>query len=119
MPARICTENGGEDGRHPQNREIYGRARQNEPVPALGTVRYCAVDPVLRRSALSIATLEQICGALDLTLSQFFFDPETETRYPLTESQRRMVDKWAALTPEQQRILMELIEYMQKQNDEV
>ena len=72
-----------------------------------------------RRSALSFATLEQICGALDLTLSQFFFDPETETRYPLTESQRRMVDKWAALTPEQQRILMELIEYMQKQNDEV
>ena len=70
-----------------------------------------------RRSALSIATLEQICGALDLTLSQFFFDPETETRYPLTESQRRMVDKWAALTPEQQRILMELIEQMQQRKE--
>ena len=71
-----------------------------------------------RDTAPTMFTLQEICRFFHLTLSQFFFDPETETRYPLTESQRRMVDKWAALTPEQQRILMELIEYMQKQNDE-
>ena len=65
----------------------------------------------------SVASIEKVCNGLGITLSQFFFDPETETRYPLTENQRRMVDKWAALTPEQQRILMELIEQMQQSKE--
>ena len=65
------------------------------------------LSSVLRgRSIVSMPTLQE------LTLSQFFFDPENETLYPVTENQQEMLEKWLTLTPEQQKIIFDLIEYM-------
>ena len=65
-----------------------------------------------RRSSISIPTLQDLCEYLGITLSQFFFDPEKETLYPVTENQQEMLEKWLTLTPEQRQIVMDLIRYM-------
>ncbi|MGI5894563.1 MAG: helix-turn-helix domain-containing protein [Candidatus Merdivicinus sp.] len=57
-------------------------------------------------------TLETLCRYFGITLSQFFFDSEQETLYPVTENQQEMLEKWLTLTPEQQKIIMDLIAYM-------
>lgn len=49
----------------------------------------------------SFSSLEKICDAFGLTLSQFFADGET--LLALTAGQRDMLDKWLRLSPAQQR----------------
>ena len=58
----------------------------------------------------TVFTLQQICKGLDISVSEFFADGKT-SEY-LTAEQRRMVDKWSELTPEQQDALLRLIESM-------
>ena len=65
-----------------------------------------------RRSSISIPTLQDLCDYFDISMSQFFFDPEQETLYPVTGNQQEMLEKWLTLTPEQQQIVMDLIRYM-------
>ena len=48
----------------------------------------------------SFASLEKICDAFGITLSQFFADGEESV--VLTPSQRKMLDKWNCLTEAQQ-----------------
>ena len=58
----------------------------------------------------SISSLEKICDAFGLTLSQFFADGEA--RLALTPEQRGMLDKWTRLSPAQQRALLKLMDTM-------
>ena len=58
----------------------------------------------------SFSSLEKICDAFGLTLSQFFADGEA--RLALTPEQRGMLDKWTRLSPAQQRALLTLMDTM-------
>ena len=58
----------------------------------------------------SFSSLEKICDAFGLTLSQFFADDEA--RLALTPEQRGMLDKWTRLSPAQQRALLKLMDTM-------
>ena len=59
---------------------------------------------------LSISSLEKICDAFGLTLSQFFADGED--RLALTANQRSMLDKWNCLSPGQQKALLTFMDSM-------
>ena len=58
----------------------------------------------------SISSLEKICDAFGLTLSQFFADGED--RLALTADQRSMLDKWNCLSPGQQKALLTFMDSM-------
>ena len=55
----------------------------------------------------SIPSLEKICNAFGITLSQFF--SENEAPYALTDIQIQLLEASAALSEEQQRTLIEFI----------
>ena len=58
----------------------------------------------------SFSSLEKICDAFGLTLSQFFADGED--RLALTADQRSMLDKWNCLSPGQQKALLTFMDSM-------
>ena len=58
----------------------------------------------------SFSSLEKICEAFGLTLSQFFADGED--RVALTPDQRRLLDRWNRLSPAQQHSLLALMDTM-------
>ncbi len=58
----------------------------------------------------SVSSLEKICDAFGLTLSQFFADGED--RLALTADQRSMLDKWNCLSPGQQKALLSFMDSM-------
>jgi len=58
----------------------------------------------------SIPSLEKICLAFGITLSQLF--AEGDTAVSLTESQRKLLESWSRLTEEQQAVVFALIEKM-------
>lgn len=60
-----------------------------------------------RNSIPSVATLERICSAFGITLSQFF--AEDADSVPLTKEQKELFDKWANLTSSQKKIIEDLI----------
>ena len=62
----------------------------------------------------SFSSLEKICEAFGLTLSQFFAD--AEDRLALTPAQRALLDKWSRLTPGQQSSLLALMTRCWKNN---
>jgi transcriptional regulator with XRE-family HTH domain len=55
----------------------------------------------------SISSLEKICSAFGMTLSQFF--AEGNAPVDLTEEQRKMLDEWNTLTPEQKEVVFNLL----------
>lgn len=55
----------------------------------------------------SIPSLEKICNALGITLSQFF--SETETTLTLTDTQKQLLEASVTLSEEQQLALIEFI----------
>lgn len=61
-----------------------------------------------RHTIPSLATLEAICNAFGITLSQFFSDDLNAV--PLTPEQKELFDKWANLTPVQKELIEKLIE---------
>ena len=61
-----------------------------------------------RNNLPSIQTLEAICEAFHITLSQFFSDGNEAVE--LTERQHMLLAKWNRLSSEQQKILIELID---------
>lgn len=65
----------------------------------------------------SIATLEMLCKAFHITLSEFFLE-ETDVETILTVEQRRLLVYWNALTPQQQRIITELLQNMNSNTDQ-
>lgn len=55
----------------------------------------------------TVSSIESICKACNITLSQFFnFDNEPVT---LTDTQKELLENWSRLTAEQQRIFLELL----------
>ncbi len=55
----------------------------------------------------NISSLESICKAFNISLSQFFsFDEEP---YVLTTQQRELLENWSRLTAEQQEIFVKLL----------
>lgn len=58
----------------------------------------------------TLFSLEKICEAFDITLSQFF--SVGEDMVYITEEQRRLLDRWSALTRKQQELFLELFESM-------
>ncbi|MBR7185108.1 MAG: helix-turn-helix transcriptional regulator [Clostridia bacterium] len=58
----------------------------------------------------SIPSLEKICLAFGITLSQLF--AEEDTAVSLTESQRKLLESWSRLTEEQQAVVFALIDKM-------
>ena len=58
----------------------------------------------------SSRSLEKICRAFNITMSQFFsFENEPVT---LTEKQRQVLDNWSKLNSKQQDIILELLTSM-------
>ena len=57
----------------------------------------------------TISTLETICSAFGITLSQFFAEGDFVS---LTAEQRDILEKWARLTDEQKQLIRCLIENM-------
>ena len=60
----------------------------------------------------TVPSLEKICSAFGITLSQLF--AEGEVPVSLTESQRKLLEVWARLTEEQQAAVFALIEKIKK-----
>ncbi len=58
----------------------------------------------------TIPSLEKICTAFGITLSQMF--SEGESPVALTESQRKLLECWTRLTEEQQNAIFALIDKM-------
>ena len=58
----------------------------------------------------TIPSLEKICAAFGITLSQLF--SEGDTPVSLTEPQRQLLERWTRLTEEQQAVVFALIDQM-------
>ena len=59
---------------------------------------------------LTIPSLDKICVAFGITLSQLF--SEENDMVSLTESQKKLLERWSRLTEEQQDIIFALIDKM-------
>ena len=55
-------------------------------------------------------TLEKICHAFDIILSQLFV--EKESPVSLTKSQAGLLDRWARLDEKQQAVIFQLLDIM-------
>lgn len=58
----------------------------------------------------SVASLEKICSAFGITLSQLF--SEGETSVSLTESQKQLLERWSKLDEDQQQVVFLLLDKM-------
>lgn len=58
----------------------------------------------------TVASLEKICTAFGITLSQLF--SEGDSPVALTASQKKLLEAWAKLTPDQQDAVFTLLEKM-------
>lgn len=64
-----------------------------------------------RKNALpSIPSLERICNAFDITISQLF--AEDDDPITLTPAQKKLLESWSRLSKEQQMIVSQLIDSM-------
>ena len=62
-----------------------------------------------RNTVPSISTLESICNAFGITLSQFFSDDEM---IALSTDQRELLDQWSQLSGEQRALFQNLFKTM-------
>ena len=60
-----------------------------------------------RNNVPTIGTLEDICAALGITLSQFFSNDGEPV--VLDEEQKKLLEKWSQLTPDQKKAFLELM----------
>ncbi len=58
----------------------------------------------------TVPSLEKICIAFGITLSQLFSDGDIPVS--LTPSQRKLLECWSKLTAEQQKVIFDLIDKM-------
>ena len=61
------------------------------------------------RSELTQSTLERICGAFGITLSQFFQDDETFSKN-ITKEQMEILNRWNRLTKDQRKKLADFLD---------
>ena len=62
-----------------------------------------------RNTVPSIATLEAVCSAFDISLAQFFAESEM---VELTPELKELLDSWVSLTPEQKQSALQMIRAM-------
>ena len=63
---------------------------------------------IFRRNCTpSFSTLEIICGAFGISLSQFFAEDDMVA---LTPESKALLEKWAVLTPEQKNVFLQMLE---------
>lgn len=65
-----------------------------------------------RNTVPSIPTLEAICEAFNITLSQFFAGSDM---VELTPELKALFDGWMSLTPEQKDVIQRMVEVLNKQ----
>lgn len=58
----------------------------------------------------TVSSLEKICAAFGITLSQLF--AEGDTPVTLTEPQKKLLERWSKLNTEQQNAVLALIDKM-------
>lgn len=58
----------------------------------------------------TISSLEKICNAFNITLSQFFNEDERLTTITITKSQKELIDRWSRLNKKQQTALFALLD---------
>ena len=63
-----------------------------------------------RNNAPTLPTLEAVCKAFGITLSQFFSEGDDPSQF--TEEQQILFSRWSTLTDEQKRLLLELMNTM-------
>ncbi len=63
-----------------------------------------------KNTSPTVASLEKICKAFGITLSQLF--AEGSEAVTLTDSQRDLLDRWSRLSPEQQDAVFQLLDHM-------
>lgn len=64
------------------------------------------ISNIYRRNTLpTIPTLEAICKAFGITLSQFFAESDM---VEMTPDVKELLDAWVSLTPEQKRIVLQV-----------
>ena len=61
-----------------------------------------------RNNAPTLPTLEAVCAAFGITLSQFFSEGNNATE--ITEEQRALFAKWSTLSDKQKEALLKLID---------
>lgn len=64
-----------------------------------------------RNTVPSVSTLEKICGAFQITLSQFFAESNA-TLVEITPDQKELFDLWIGLNAEQRDILLRIARIM-------
>lgn len=70
------------------------------------------ISSIMNGTIPTFSTLEAFCDYSGISLAQFFADPEKDSFYPLTERQRALIEKWCALTIEQQDLVLKLINHI-------
>lgn len=65
----------------------------------------------------SIGSLEAICAAFQITLSQFFSWEDEGAPVQLTQNQRRLMDSFSRLAPPQQKTLLEFLQSLHPEED--
>lgn len=63
-----------------------------------------------KRMIPTVPSLEKICNAFGITLSQLF--AEENTAVSLTDSQRQLLERWSRLSETQQHALFDLMDVM-------
>ena len=63
-----------------------------------------------KNSHPSLASLDKICSAFGITMSQLF--AEGNEPVELTEAQRKLLERWSRLSEEQQAVVFQLIDNM-------
>ena len=74
---------------------------------SVSTVR----DLLKRDAEPSLRTLEALCSGLKISLAQFF---EPDSTLGLAEEERTLLFRWSALTEENRRLAMSLIEALMR-----
>lgn len=64
----------------------------------------------------NIASIERVCKAFNMTLSQFFFD-EDDRAVELTEEQKALLQAWNALNEKQRSSLLRFLETIPDQDE--
>lgn len=70
-----------------------------------------------RNTTPTVPTLESICEALNISLSQFFADDASVQAYPITLKQKRFLDYYVQLSEKQQDLLFEIVLNMRNENN--
>ena len=94
--------------REAQNWSIYDLASE-------AGIKPTTISSWYRKNIMpTLPTLEKLCDAFNVSVSEFFSVVESAEREPivLTHEQATMLEKWSALRPEQRDLIVQLIDTM-------